>query len=183
MRTLGVDLSTDPAKTWACLVEWDASGAGVVALRDRLGEDELLKEVREARADVVGVDCPLGWPEPFVRAVGLHAGGGRWPGRGHPRPEEFRRSLSLRVTDRWVKHETGRSALSVSADRLGATAMRCALVADALASGAGWRIDRTGRTGPLVEVYPRAALGAWPARPRRTRAAPAGRDATRSSTP
>lgn len=46
--------------------------------------------------------------------------------------------------------------LSVSTDRLGATAMHCAVLLSRLK-----RVDRTGRTGPVAEVYPAAALHRW----------------------
>ena len=50
--------------------------------------------------------------------------------------------------------------LSVSADRIGHAAMRAAGLLAMLADHR-YRIDRTGRTGLVVEVYPAAALKHW----------------------
>lgn len=56
--------------------------------------------------------------------------------------------------------EVGISPLKVSADRIGATAMRCAFLLAAL-EAEGVEIDRSGRTGAVVEVNPAAALTRW----------------------
>lgn len=110
-------------------------------------------------ADRVGIDCPLGWPDPFVAAVAAHAAGGPWPGRDAPDPDEFRRSLRLRATDEAVAAATGLTPLSVSTDRIGVTAMRCALLLDRLARQ-GIDVARDG-SGRVAEVYPAAALRRW----------------------
>jgi predicted nuclease with RNAse H fold len=170
MRTLGIDLSTSPAGTWGCLIEWHPERARLIGLCDRLDDERLVAAIlgrdevwgdAGGPIDVTGIDCPLGWPEPFVAAVTAHSQGGDWPGRGHADAAEYRRSLCLRETDRALGIETGSNPLSVSADRLGATAMRCALLQDALIGEHGLRIDRTGCAGPIVEVYPRSALWRW----------------------
>lgn len=46
--------------------------------------------------------------------------------------------------------------LSVAADRIGLTALRCALLLDALGD-----VDRTGATGSVADVYPAASLRTW----------------------
>lgn len=159
MRALGVDLSTSPKKTWACLIETAGSEAQVVALGGGHDDESLIRLM--VVADVVGIDCPLGWPTPFVQALSAHAEEQSWPGRARPEgPDAYRRTLLLRATDLAVKEATGINPLSVSANLLGATAMRCALLQDALIER-GIRVDRTGATGRVVEVYPRAALQAW----------------------
>ena len=65
-----------------------------------------------------------------------------------------------RATDRWVRQCFGRWPLSVSTDRIGVAALRTAYLLDALEAG-GVPIDRTGVTGPIVEVYPAAARRVW----------------------
>jgi predicted RNase H-like nuclease len=57
-------------------------------------------------------------------------------------------------------HEiTGSWPLSVSTDRIGVAAMRCARLLDSLAAQ-GTPVDRAG-SGRVVEVYPAAALHVW----------------------
>jgi hypothetical protein len=57
-----------------------------------------------------------------------------------------------------------RRPLSVSTDRIGVTAMRCAALLDQLAAR-GERVDRAG-AGKVVEVYPAVALQRWSLRSR-----------------
>ncbi len=65
----------------------------------------------------------------------------------------------MRVTDLVVKEETGLTPLSVSADRLGHAAIRCAGLLAKLAEQ-GQVVDRSGGD-QIVEVYPAASLSAW----------------------
>jgi Protein of unknown function (DUF429) len=51
--------------------------------------------------------------------------------------------------------------LSVSTDRIGVTTFRCALLLDRLGHERRVKVDRSGRTGRVAEVYPAAALNAW----------------------
>jgi Protein of unknown function (DUF429) len=51
--------------------------------------------------------------------------------------------------------------LSVSTDRIGVTTFRCALLLDRLGHERRVKVDRSGRTGRVAEVYPAAALDAW----------------------
>ena len=68
-------------------------------------------------------------------------------------------TLAYRVTDKAVHGTTGLMPLSVAADRIAYTAMRCARVLAQLASK-GQPVDRRG-TGVVVEVYPAASLKQW----------------------
>lgn len=104
---------------------------------------------------MTGIDCPFGWPQPFVTAVQAHADRRPWPGRHEP-SNAFRAHLVLRETDREVRRRTGCAPLSVAADRIGLTALRCALLLDRLGE-----VDRTGVTGSVAEVYPAAGLRTW----------------------
>ena len=68
MTTLGIDLSSMPRGTAACAIRWEKQRA--VAGPPHLGCDDRRLDALIAAADVVGIDAPLGWPEPFVAAVG-----------------------------------------------------------------------------------------------------------------
>jgi hypothetical protein len=72
---------------------------------------------------------------------------------------DWRRRLAYRVTDLHVKRLAGIQGLSVSSDRIGITATRCAALLSRLAAK-GRPVDRMG-AGPVVEVYPAASLVKW----------------------
>jgi len=59
-----------------------------------------------------------------------------------------------------MRNELTQASLALSADRIGAAAMRCAAILSGL-TREGVEVDRTGRSGPVVEVYPAAALKLW----------------------
>lgn len=156
MRTLGIDLAADPAKTAACVLDWRDGRAEVVELEVGCG-DQRLVQLAEA-ASYIGLDSPLGWPDAFVAAISDHAGERPWPGLDAPDAKAFRRRLSLRATDEAVA-ATGLLPLSVSTDKLGVTAMRCALIVEFL-KRSGRSAPRDG-SGEVIEVYPAAALRRW----------------------
>ncbi len=156
MRSLGIDLAAEPPDTAACEITWLADSARGRLYTDRLDDDRLLALIESA--DKVGIDCPFGWPQPFVNAVASHANAAVWPGRGQL-GSSHRRSLRYRLTDKVVHQQVGIWPLSVSTDRIGVTAMRCAALLDALAA-ADHPVDRVGG-GQVVEVYPAAALKHW----------------------
>lgn len=156
MITTGVDLAAQPARTAVAVVDWRAEGARLTTLRLDNTDDDIVRLA--AGATRIGVDCAFGWPDEFVAYVAANARG-EGP---HPdlRGIAGRRRLAYRATDRVAHRITGRLPLSVSTDRLGLTAMRCA---DLLATfaDAGDDVDRSGATGRLVEVYPAASLRLW----------------------
>jgi hypothetical protein len=162
MRTVGVDLAASPPHTAAAVIAWDRTGGDVESPRLRCSDEELLDLLGGLGSeDRAGVDCPFGWPAPFVEAMTAHAEGRPWPGRGHD-STAHRATLRLRRTDvltHQVMGERARQPLSVSFDRLGATAARWAHLADALAAR-GRPVDRTG-AGRIAEVYPAAARVRW----------------------
>jgi predicted nuclease with RNAse H fold len=149
MKTLGIDLAAQPKKTAACLVEW---GDGVVRAEVSIGlDDDRLLQLIES-AEKVGIDAPFGWPDAFVNAVAAHHRGEPWP----PAVGDwssFSLPLVFRATDLAVMEV--RRPLSVSTDKIGVTALRCARLIDR----AGVK-DRSG-TGKVAEVYPAAALQVW----------------------
>jgi hypothetical protein len=156
MRSLGIDLAAEPAGTAAFEIVWGEETARGVLHGGGLDDRRLLGLI--GAADKVGIDCPFGWPRPFVAAVVAHGEGTVWPGRGQLGPP-FRRSLRYRLTDEVVWRRVGWWPLSVSTDLIGVPAMRCAGLLDALAAG-GEPVDRAGG-GRVVEVYPAAALHHW----------------------
>ena len=152
-RFLGVDLASQPAGTGVVVLDVRATGFAKVVLAGDADDDELVRLA--AGVEVVGVDCPLGWPRPFVAAVVAHDGLAQWPGGVD------RSVLTHRTTDLFFKGSKAANPLSVSADKLGSTAMRCALLQHRWAREVwGHRAPRDG-SGELVEVYPAAALRAW----------------------
>ena len=149
MLTLGVDLAARPKTTAACLIDWSAGRVDVVDCRLGLDDDAIVGLGR--RADHVGIDCPLGWPDAFVDRVGAHH---RFEALPPDRPDD---DLRLRRTDHEVRRIIGRAPLSVSTDRIGAVALRVTRLLDRL-GGPG--LDRSGRDG-VAEVYPGGALTCW----------------------
>jgi predicted nuclease with RNAse H fold len=156
MLTVGVDLAAEAERTAVAWIEWSGGRARICEVV--CGADDQVVAAAIAGAQKAGIDCPLGWPDEFVAFVAAHQEGhvtvpGDLTGR------EWRRRLTLRLTDRVVHAETGLTPLSVSADRIGHVALRCAGLL-ALLAGQGVAVDRRG-TGTVVEVYPSASLKIW----------------------
>lgn len=156
MRTAGVDLAAESTRTALAIVEWTPERAHVEQLNLNVTDSE----ITDAATDVtkLGVDCAFGWPDEFVAFITDHANLARPPAADGGM--EWRRMLAFRETDRNVHENTGRWPLSVSTDRLGLTAMRCAGLLGRLAAS-GRVVDRSGREGVVVEVYPGATLRLW----------------------
>ncbi|RVW02685.1 DUF429 domain-containing protein [Rhodococcus xishaensis] len=155
MRTVGVDLAAEPAKTAVATIGWGAGSAGVLDLSVGATDDDLVEAV--AGADKCGIDAPFGWPDAFVDFVLAHRS--RQPlakldlgGRAGRLP------LVRRRTDRVVHEVTGIVPLSVSADLIAHVALRCAGLLARL-DIAGTDVDRI--DGAVVEVYPAGALQRW----------------------
>lgn len=161
--TLGIDLSTSPRRTYLCSIKWTRNKGEVTTL-DCLAELSRGVGASDAVAlahaikvhDATGIDAPFGWPVAFVKAVSKWDKGQKWPG------VEDRRDLRMRRTDCFVKDKLGWAPLSVSSDRLGATAMHCAHVLETTRDLLHWKsIDKTGKRTRVFEVYPGASLAAW----------------------
>jgi predicted nuclease with RNAse H fold len=170
--TVGVDLAADPKKTAIAVIGWSDDGARIEHLSLDSSDEAITSWV--GRASKIGIDCALGWPDEFVSFVVSHANpvetasvdGGK----------DWRRTLAYRETDRDIHRRSGRWPLSVSTDRLGLTAMRCAGLLGRIAA-AGAIVDRSGATGIVAEVYPGATLRAWHFDTRNYRTLPAVRGA------
>ena len=156
MLTAGVDLAAEPSGTALAVIEWTVDGANLTQL-ERGVTDAPIVEVAK-KVSKIGIDCALGWPREFVEFM-VEYGGEQAPSRDVDGGMDWRRRLAYRQTDRHVREVTGRWPLSVSTDRLGLTALRCAgLLTRMLA--AGIHVDRSG-AGAVVEVYPGASLRRW----------------------
>jgi hypothetical protein len=150
-RTLGIDLSADDRKTAACLVTWSGGGAKVSMPEWRLTNADL--RARAGQADWIGIDAPFSWPVAFREELARHADEGGWNADYRAPRYQFR------ATDLFVQG-CARRPLSVSTDRIGVTAMRCARLLQEIGEDRDGRLDLTGRDR-VVEVYPAAALAAW----------------------
>jgi len=154
MLIAGLDLAAEPKGTALAIVDWSGKSAKLLQLNVGVDDDFIVANVREA--EKLGIDCPLGWPIEFVDFVQRHSSGDKTEVSGDM---DSRRRLAYRETDRAVREVTGRWPLSVSTDRLGLTAMRCAGLLSKLQTD-GVTIDRSG-AGKVVEIYPGASLRLW----------------------
>jgi len=135
---------------------WENGRAAVTDLVRGADDDVIVVALEDVGK--AGIDCPLGWPEPFVAfLIAPQAGDVTVP--AGLTGQQWRRKLAWRLTDEAVREQTGLIPLSVAADRIGHAAMRCAGLLAYMASH-GRPVDRCG-TGPVVEVYPAASLKCW----------------------
>ena len=156
MITAGIDLAAEPKGTALALIEWSEGSGKLLDLQVGVDDSVIVQGI--SNAEKIGIDCALGWPMEFVDFVSNHND----PNSKSQQVEggmDWRRRLSYRETDRAVRARTGRWPLSVSTDRLGLTAMRCAGLLGRLEK-AGIEIDRSG-SGVVIEVYPGATLRLW----------------------
>ncbi|MEZ0115603.1 hypothetical protein ABH920_009643 [Catenulispora sp. EB89] len=159
-RTVGVDLAAQPRTTAAAEILWGPDGAAVKPPRLKCRDEELLDLLSGlAAGERAGIDCLFGWPTAFVEAVAAHTAHQPWPGRD--RQGEYYPRMRLRLTDLVCQRETGRYPLSVSMDKLGATAARWASWPTSLPSVAGrWTAPAPGRWSRCTRPGP-AQCGAW----------------------
>jgi predicted nuclease with RNAse H fold len=154
--TAGLDLAAMPERTALASIEWAGRRAVIRDLICPAGDGVILDAI--GQAGKTGIDCPLGWPDAFVDFVAAHRS-------GHvalPRDGTgtgWRRELTMRRTDLFVRDKLRLVPLSVSADRIAHVALRCAVLLAKL-DASGRPVDRTG-AGAVVEVYPAASLRGW----------------------
>lgn len=155
MLTAGVDLAAEPKGTALAIVDWKATIATLTELHLGVGDEQIVEVAQEV--DKLGIDCALGWPIEFVEFLNNHSNLNNihLPDGGM----DWRRQVSFRESDRHVRAVTGKWPLSVSTDRLGLTAMRCAGLQGRLQQSS-IDIDRAGY-GKVVEIYPGASLRLW----------------------
>lgn len=164
--TVGIDLAGSAKHTAICRVEWVPGG-----LHAEFGDDcddEALVRLLVDSANAgrrVGIDCPLGWPIDFVSTVVAHSAHAPLPAPADLIRKSDHKTLNpllYRMTDEVVYNKIGsRPPLSVSANLLGVVALRCARLLGDVEREHGVRLDRSGLTEPIVEVYPAATLRQW----------------------
>ena len=158
MRTIGVDLAAGLPGTALAEMVWADGGARLTRLETGVDDAGIVASV-SGEAVWLGIDCPLGWPDAFVDFVRAHHADAA-PARGSvDGGADWRRPLVYRHTDHVVRERIGRWPLSVSTDRLGVTALRCAGLLRRLAED-GFPVDRAAE-GRLFEVYPGGSLRLW----------------------
>lgn len=162
MRTVGVDLASQDAKTAYCVVDWTEGHVRIGEPVLGASDSDLLCVMADAEA--VGIDAPFGWPEAMVEAMAEHAAGRPWPAAASAE------ALRYRTTDRYVNstilEERGTKVwpLSVSSDRIAYCAWRCGRLLRDHASSTGWAGGRLGSPDGgvcIAEVYPAGALAMW----------------------
>ncbi|MEN9621526.1 MAG: hypothetical protein RL499_1719 [Actinomycetota bacterium] len=172
VRVAGVDLAAEAAGTALAVLRVEPGSVVLEQLHLGVDDETIVRATRDV--SLIGIDCAFGWPVDFVDFVARHAsaveradaGGGVQPAAptlALPATGDlaWRRRLAHRETDRVVTERTGARPLSVATDRLGMTALRCAVLLDRLA-GDGRVVDRSGEhPSAVVEVYPAMALRVW----------------------
>ena len=118
---------------------------------------------------------PLGWPTAFSHSVTAHNALLPWSWSSK------RETLTHRDTDRAVRALGVGTPLSVSADKLGSVAMRCALLQQRWGEEVWTHPAPRDGSGPLLETYPAAAFKAWriPCDGYKKRTDPAGSESVR----
>jgi Protein of unknown function (DUF429) len=152
-RTAGLDLASQDNRTAMAEIRWGAGGAVIASVRLGVGNDAIVEAAE--RVAMVGVDCPLGWPTPFVDLL-IAARANEVPPDA-AQDNAAKQALVFRRTDVVVHELTGRWPLSVAADRIAYPAMRCAGLLARLRE-AGHPVRRSGIASLVAEVYPAAAL-------------------------
>ena len=114
--------------------------------------------MRDPEISRAGIDSPFGWPTEFINEVTAYTESDRV--LDVPDLDEHRRRLRLRATDREIQAVLGLTPLSVSTDRIGVVALRCARLLGSYWAASSEAPDRGGR-GRILEVYPAAALRQW----------------------
>ncbi len=156
MLIAGLDLSAEPKGTALALLEVSPKMVTLQSLELGLRDAQIV--AASTGVEKLGIDCALGWPIEFIDFLqqqvspSIHA-------KEFEGSIELRRTLAYRETDRMVREVTKRWPLSVSTDRLGMAAIRCAGLLSALGV-TGANVSRIGE-GLVVEVYPAASMRIW----------------------
>ena len=156
MLIAGLDLAAEPKGTALTILSADDGNLTVKSVSVGVTDDFVISETEKAVK--LGIDCALGWPIAFTDFINRHS---EKAGSVHQFDGdiELRRQLAYRATDHQVRELTGRWPLSVSTDRLGMAAIRCAGLVSKLAA-LGRDVSRDG-SGHIAEVYPIGAMRIW----------------------
>lgn len=60
VRTLGIDLAPQPAKTGVAVIDWSPGEAEITELTVGADDDRILELA--SKVDALGIDSPFGWP-------------------------------------------------------------------------------------------------------------------------
>ncbi len=153
--TVGIDLAAAPAATAVAALRWEDGGAVVEEITSP-ADDEVVLRWMQHPDGAVGIDCPFGWPDGFLRLVTDHSARTLQMPAG--RPDGWRREYVLRETDRHVHATTGLRPLSVAADYIGHVAIRLVALISELDPAVDSALDGS---GAIAETYPAAALLRW----------------------
>lgn len=153
MRFVGIDLAAQPNNTSACVLEW-RKRPRVVEIRRSATDDWIISKASQSTT-AIGIDSPFGWPISFVNFIHQKRVA------RHPRPLSASEAIGLkyRITDIFVRNHfdsLGKNIrpISVSTDKLGAVALRCARLVQCLEKQHGGQCK-------IFEVYPAASLACW----------------------
>lgn len=170
-KVLGVDLAAQPGTTACCEIHVCAgSTTARPILYDKkllATDDNLLNAFADSCVKRIGIDSPFGWPVGFVGALSEYRLSNRWPQDDSgvyagPKSKTQYRDLKYRATDLVVWHDVVRvNPLMVSVDKIGSVAIRNARLLARAESERTLEVDRSGRQGHFVEVYPAAAFAQW----------------------
>lgn len=161
VQIIGVDCATDPKKTGLCRAEYCGGKLHVhEALR---GSDELpvvdclSRWIAGSECVLIGVDAPLGWPDPLRRVLEGHRA-------GQPTGENSR-TLFSRHTDAFIQAQPrfGKWPLEVGANFIARTANHALAMLDELRGRLGRPVELAWCPEEVdgikvIEVYPWATL-------------------------
>src|SRR5215211_1199845 len=105
IRTLGIDLASQPEDTAACVIEWRPRRPRVLMVAEflgsegRLDDQRLLELLLHRGIGRIAIDAPFGWPVEFVDATSRWRDRREWPVAPEDAAGEQAR-LVLRETDR-----------------------------------------------------------------------------------
>ena len=125
MITAGIDLAATPERTALASIEWSGTRAAVREVICPADDEAILSAIEQA--DKTGIDCPFGWPSAFVDFVAAHHSGHTDLLKGGM-DATWRRELTMRRTDAFVRDRLHAAPLSVSADKIAHVALRCAVL-------------------------------------------------------
>ncbi|MFI5905950.1 DUF429 domain-containing protein [Dactylosporangium sp. NPDC051541] len=158
MLTAGVDLAPTDERTALATIAWSRGRAVLRELAVGVPDARIVAAVRGT--DKTGLNCALGWPEPFAALINAHRVGHTASLPSKENGANWRRAMMYRATDEAVRATVpGVVPPSVAADRQGHAALRCAAL-QAMLARAGQDVDRSG-TGAIVETHPAASLYRW----------------------
>jgi predicted nuclease with RNAse H fold len=160
LKLVGIDLAASPQNCGVCVLRDDT--VEHVGCGSKFDEHPDWIVGHCARADVVAVDVPFGWPKPFIKALAGYEIGAAL---NRDRKPYLRRITDVFVTEALPDHLRREAKppnpMAVAADKLGVTAMVGTILLNALSSKFRLSPRESGVSQAVVEVYPAASLWAW----------------------